>query len=121
MINRRSIPAILLASFLMFISGGLSAAVDTSTVIITNVPEPKEVITEPAGYISCTTEEAGWTANGTWHPAYRVCQYNKTNVLGETWIAGHWVCNQYTATTGACTKWDWEAGRWVQSVQTTTP
>lgn len=91
----------------------------TSTVITSEVPAPKEVVVEPAGYVSCTTSIAGWQGK-VWHPDYKVCRYEAKSaaIKGETWVAGHWQCSEYT-TTGSqtkCTNWDWAEGHWVTTI-----
>ena len=91
---------------------------ETSTVIVTEVPAPKEVVVPPQGYTTCTTVSAGWY-EGVWHPEYKTCRYNpeaNPSFGGEAWIAGHWVCNQYKVVNGSgeCTNWDWREGHWEQ-------
>lgn len=122
-----------LAVFLMgclFLIPSVNADADDATVqvtvpkvIITPVPQPKEVVVEPQGYVSCTTAPAGWYDN-EWRPERRVCQYNytpgtaNTTIQGTTWIAGYWGCNQYKVGedgNGVCTNWDWRPGHWEAS------
>jgi hypothetical protein len=83
----------------------------TTTVITTAVPAPKEIITEPEGYVSCTTVAAGWD-NNIWHDAYQVCRYDtkSATIQGEAWVAGHWQCSEYTmaADQSECTSWEWK-------------
>lgn len=92
------------------------APIDSSTVIVTPVPAPKEVIVEPAGPIQCTETPARWY-NGVWHTGYKTCRYAPGNPAfqGEAWIAGHWSCTQYNIVNNqaTCTNWDWVAGGWV--------
>lgn len=99
-------------------------ALDTSTVIITPVPAPKEITVEPQGYVSCGTIPAGWYGN-EWRPEYKVCRYNpntNTAVEGEAWVAGYWACNKYDVANGqgVCTNWNWVAGHWVKTYQEVT-
>lgn len=97
---------------------GKSTTTTTTTVITTAVPAPKEMVAEPAGYVSCATVAAGWQGK-TWHPEYKVCRYdtNNTTVEGEAWVAGHWECSEYTqdANQSECTGWNWSDGRWVKT------
>ena len=97
---------------------GETRTTTTSTVITTAVPAPKEMVSEPANYVSCTTVSAGWQGKA-WHPEHKVCRYDTTQaaVQGEAWVSGHWQCSQYTATadTHECTNWDWSAGHWVKT------
>jgi len=97
-----------------------AAPIDTSTVIITPLPAPKEVIIEPQGYTECKEVPAGWY-NDQWHSAYKACKYNTDNVTykGEGWSSGYWSCTQYTINNGqaTCTNWDWIAGGWAPKYQ----
>lgn len=98
-----------------------SKTTTTTTVITSEVPAPKDVVAEPAGYVSCTTTAAGWQGE-VWHPEFKVCRYKtkSATIKGEAWVAGHWQCSEYT-TTGSqteCTNWDWAEGHWVATVTT---
>lgn len=99
-----------------------STTTTTTTVITTAVPAPRDTIAEPEGYASCTTVPAGWD-DKTWHQEYQVCRYDTTNatIQGEAWIAGHWLCSEYTvdAAQSECTGWDWKAGHWVATLAET--
>lgn len=88
----------------------------TTTVINTPAPAPQETVVAPQGYSNCFTVAAGWYKN-VWVPQHDVCQYTETQANGVAWIAGHWVCSQYKASLGACTKWEWKTGRWVKQLE----
>lgn len=89
----------------------------TTTIINTPAPSPQETTVIPQGYSNCFTVAAGWYKN-IWVPEHRVCQYSTTtNANGVAWIDGHWVCTMYKASEGACTKWEWKAGRWVKQLE----
>lgn len=88
---------------------------ETTTTIVTPVPAPQQVVPNPAGYSHCFTVAAGWYKNA-WAAEHTVCQYDPSaNTEGVAWIAGHWTCTKYKASIGACTKWEWRAGRWVKT------
>jgi len=87
----------------------------TTTIINTPVPSPQEKIVTPSGYSNCFTVAAGWFKD-VWVPEHRVCQYTTTS-NGVAWIDGHWICTQYKASEGACTKWEWKAGHWVNQFE----
>lgn len=82
--------------------------------VVTPVPEAKDPNTTPEGYVSCFTVEAGWY-NSVWIDKHRVCQYNETQKLGSTWVAGYWSCMAATAD-GVCTSWAWKAGHWDKTL-----
>jgi hypothetical protein len=86
----------------------------TTTVITTPAPAPQEAVAVPEGYANCFMVSAGWY-EGKWIAEHKVCQYSQNNAQGVAWIDGHWVCAEYTAAEGACTKWEWSKGHWVNT------
>lgn len=123
--NRLYMPMVLLAPLFLCVSNAQaqeaakSTTTTTTTVITTAVPAPKETVSEPEGYVSCSTVAAGWM-DKTWHEAYQVCKYDtkSATVQGEAWVAGHWQCSQYTvsAKQSECTSWDWSEGHWIKTL-----
>lgn len=91
---------------------------ESTTTITTPVPAPQETVPIPQGYSNCFNVAAGWF-NNTWIPEHTVCQYDARtqNVQGQAWVDGHWMCTQYTASAGECTKWNWKSGHWVKTFQ----
>jgi hypothetical protein len=89
--------------------------VSTTTVITTPAPAPQEVVAIPSGYSNCFMVAAGWS-NNIWVPEHKVCQYTASGTSqGSAWVDGYWNCSQYSASEGACTKWDWVKGHWVST------
>jgi hypothetical protein len=89
---------------------------ESTTTIYTPAPAPQEVVSTPQGYTNCFTVSAGWY-NNEWISQHNVCQYSSTESEGIAWIEGHWICTQYKASEGACTKWEWKSGRWVKTFE----
>ena len=119
MLSYRSIVAVFLG-FMLCVGFVNAADMDTSIVIVTPVPQPKEVVVEPTGYTECKTVAARWH-NGHWHAAYKACRYSPGNpsYQGEGWVAGHWSCSKYKMVNdkAECTNWDWISGRWVKKYE----
>lgn len=87
-----------------------------TTTIVTPVPAPQEVVATPQGSTNCFMVAAGWYKN-QWVSEHSVCQYAANTAEGLAWIAGHWSCTKYKVSVGACTRWEWKAGRWVKTFE----
>lgn len=77
-------------------------------ILISSVPQPKEVIVAPKGFASCRMVPAGFH-HGVWKDQHRVCQYSGGRVRG-TWISGYWTCSKFKH--HHCAFWAWEPSRW---------
>jgi uncharacterized membrane protein len=90
----------------------------SKTTIVSLAPAAEEATTIPAGYANCFKVAAGWYKS-KWISEHDVCQYDASKGVyqGSAWIGGHWTCPEYRIKDGVCTKWTWQASRWVSSCE----
>lgn len=96
---------------LLFLLGALlisTFAFADAQILISSVPQPKEMIVAPHGYASCRMVPAGFQ-HGVWRDQHRVCQYTGGRARG-TWISGYWTCSKFKH--HHCAYWAWEPSRW---------
>lgn len=104
---------LLFSTCIMLFPNRAHSAVSVRFGIVSPVPQPRETILVPPGYVKCRIVGGGWSYNG-WVPQHRVCYYAK--YPRRTWVQGHWVCTHYSKSTGQCRYWIWQSSRWYDRV-----
>jgi len=88
----------------LFILFAAWAAYADAQVTITNVPQAREVMVVPRGYLACSIIPAGYQY-GVWKDQRKVCRYP-----GGVWTSGYWVCSKFKH--HRCAYWSWEPSSW---------